>query len=180
MSVQTDICTHIHSHTFMWTLVLMCAMTCFCLFPFPDNGPNHNHFCMLSSFSLFLLDIYLLTISGKCLGNRDQIHEAHEIILQSLSVLFSRNSFCHTHSSLPPTLLLDLIGKEFSGDVFAVERAAVLYNICWLTLKDYHSKKTRYLTLGTDLSLFYPFYEEVVFYIFIYNLEGIVFLNFFW
>lgn len=111
---------------------------------------------MYSLFSLFLLDVYLLTISGKCLGNRDQIHEAHEIILQSLSVLFSRNSFCHAHSSLSPKFLLDLIGKEFSGDVFAVERAAILYNICWLSLKDYHSKKTRYLTLGRNLSHFCP------------------------
>ncbi|KAJ0007712.1 hypothetical protein Pint_29731 [Pistacia integerrima] len=88
------------------------------------------------------LSLRVLTGIGKCLGNHDQVHEAHEIISQSLSVLFSGNSFCHTHSSLPPTFLLDLIGKEYSGDVFAVERAAVLYNICWLSLKDYHSKKT--------------------------------------
>ncbi|XP_031277684.1 separase [Pistacia vera] len=96
------------------------------------------------------LSLRVLTGIGKCLGNHDQVHEAHEIISQSLSVLFSGNSFCHTHSSLPPTFLLDLIGKEYSGDVFAVERAAVLYNICWLSLKDYHSTKTR--NICCDLS----------------------------
>ncbi|XP_044490537.1 separase-like isoform X4 [Mangifera indica] len=109
-----------------------------------ESGLLDNFVHMKWEFIRRRLSLSVLTGIGKCLGNRDQIHEAHEIILQSLSVLFSRNSFCHAHSSLSPKFLLDLIGKEFSGDVFAVERAAILYNICWLSLKDYHSKKTRH------------------------------------
>lgn len=98
---------------------------------------------------------YLFSVSGKCFGNRDQIHEAHKIVVQSVSVLLCRNSFCHTDSSLPLTVLLDLIGKEYSEDVFAVERAGVLYNFCWLSLKVYHSKKSRYLCLCIFYFLFF-------------------------
>ncbi|KAJ4717002.1 putative Separase [Melia azedarach] len=89
------------------------------------------------------LSLRVLTGIGKCFENRNQIHEAHKIILQSVSILLSRDSFCHTYSSFPPMFLLDLIGKEFSGDVFAVERATVLYNICWFSLKGYGPKKIR-------------------------------------
>uniref|UniRef100_A0A2N9IGR6 separase n=1 Tax=Fagus sylvatica TaxID=28930 RepID=A0A2N9IGR6_FAGSY len=89
------------------------------------------------------LSLRLLTSIGKCFGNRGQIHETHKVLFQSVSVLVSRNLFGHIDSSVPPTFLLDFIGKEISGDAFTVERAAILFNISWFYLKSYHSKDTR-------------------------------------
>ncbi|KAF9685049.1 hypothetical protein SADUNF_Sadunf03G0013900 [Salix dunnii] len=76
--------------------------------------------------------------SGKCLETHGKFHEAHEIISQSISVLVSRNPF--THARTPFTFLLDIVGKELPGDVFSVERATILYNISWCSLKSYSSK----------------------------------------
>jgi separase len=85
------------------------------------------------------------SFSGKCFGNGGQIHETHKVLSQSISVLVSGNPFGHTCSSVPLTSLLDYIGKEIAGDAFTVERAVILHNICWFSLKNYHSKDTRYL-----------------------------------
>ena len=82
--------------------------------------------------------------TGNCLEHQGQIHEANEFILQSVSVLVSRNPFSMTTSSVPPTCLLDLMAKEIPGDVLSVERAEILYSICWLSLK-IRSKNKRYL-----------------------------------
>ncbi|KAL5787518.1 hypothetical protein ACOSP7_004467 [Xanthoceras sorbifolium] len=89
------------------------------------------------------LSLRMLNGIGKCMGYHSQIHEGHEIILQSMSVLISRNPFSHTYFSVSPNSLLDLIGQQFSGDVFAVERAVILYNISWFSLKGHHFKGTR-------------------------------------
>ncbi|XP_010540470.1 PREDICTED: separase isoform X2 [Tarenaya hassleriana] len=73
---------------------------------------------------------------GKCLADSGKVHQAHEALLQSIFVLFNSN-----HSTLsPPSIgqLLDFIGKELTLDVFAVERASILYNTCWLSLQNYH------------------------------------------
>ncbi|WCJ18437.1 hypothetical protein M5689_000788 [Euphorbia peplus] len=87
---------------------------------------------------------------GKCFELHGQIHEAHENILQSVSVLVTRNPFTQTHSPVSFTFLLDLVGREFDGDVFAIERAALLYNICWFSLQNYQCKDRR--TTCCDLS----------------------------
>ncbi|KAK2664690.1 hypothetical protein Ddye_003264 [Dipteronia dyeriana] len=89
------------------------------------------------------LSLRILNGIGKCMGYQDRIHEAHENILQSVSVLISRNSFSHTYSAVTSNSLFDLIGQQLSGDVFTVERAVILYNICWLSLKGHHFKGTR-------------------------------------
>ncbi|KAI3445664.1 hypothetical protein Pfo_002329 [Paulownia fortunei] len=83
--------------------------------------------------------ISIAKFSGIC-GN---VHEAHEILLQSISVLFSRNSYCSKYSSDSLVFLIESIGKHFPGDALAVERAALLYHICWFTLKSYPYKSTR-------------------------------------
>ncbi|CAK9151203.1 unnamed protein product [Ilex paraguariensis] len=87
------------------------------------------------------LSLRLLLSRGKCMGFRGDIHEAHEVFLQSISFLVSRNPFCLKHSS---NFLLDLFEKDVPGDVLAVEHAATLYNICWFSLKSYPCKGTRY------------------------------------
>ncbi|XP_015580756.1 separase [Ricinus communis] len=96
------------------------------------------------------LSLRILSSRGKCLQIHGEIHEAHEIILQSASVLVSRNPFTQSYSAVSHTFLLDLVGTEYSGDVFAVERAALLFDICWFSLKSYHSKDNR--TICCDLS----------------------------
>lgn len=45
--------------------------------------------------------------------------------------------------SFPVPLLLDLVGKETEGDGLQIERAALLYNISWFSLKSYHTQNTR-------------------------------------
>lgn len=82
---------------------------------------------------------------GKCSEIRGQIHQTHETILKSISIIVSRNLFFQAHCAVEPTVLLDLVGKEMHGDVFAVERASVLYNICWFSLKSYKSDDTKYV-----------------------------------
>ncbi|XP_040943419.1 separase isoform X2 [Gossypium hirsutum] len=87
--------------------------------------------------------VRILTGTGKCLGYGDQTHEIHEVVWQSISVLVSRNAYTQTCSSAHRTFLLDLIGRETVGDTFAIERAATLYRIGWMTLKGFHSKVAR-------------------------------------
>ncbi|KAH9751963.1 Separase [Citrus sinensis] len=108
-----------------------------------ESGLLDNLLHVKWEFTRRRLSLRVLAGIGKCFGNRDQTHEAHKIVVQSVSVLLCRNSFSHTDSSLPLTVLLDLIGKEYSEDVFAVERAGVLYNLCWFSLKGYRSMKSR-------------------------------------
>ncbi|KAJ7968102.1 separase [Quillaja saponaria] len=79
----------------------------------------------------------LLNGLGKCFASLGEIHEAHEILFRSILVLTSRNSFSHSSSSVSLTCLLGLVGKDIAGDVFTVERAAILYDLCWFSLKSY-------------------------------------------
>lgn len=103
------------------------------------------------------------SFSGKCFGNRGQIHDTHKVFFQSISLLVSRNAFGDTHS-VPLASLLDFAGKEISGDAFNVERAVILYNMCWFSLKSYRSKDTRYLvTIDTFMSLRHFIHALMVF-----------------
>ena len=77
------------------------------------------------------------------MGGRGETHETHEMFLQSIFVLMSRNPFSYASSCVQPDFLLDLIGKEIPGNVFSVEHAAIIYNICWFSLKNYRSEDTR-------------------------------------
>ena len=112
-----------------------------------------------------IIVINMFLFSGKCFGDRGQIHETHKVLFQSISVLVSRNPFGHTDSSVPPTFLLDFIGKEISGDAFTVERAAILFNISWFYLKSYHSKDTRYLEQWVLVCLLCILFISVQFFI---------------
>ncbi|XP_057465962.1 LOW QUALITY PROTEIN: separase-like [Actinidia eriantha] len=102
-----------------------------------ESGCINNFVQMIWEFARRRLLLRLLASIGKCVGARGEIHEAREILLQSISVLVSRNL------SVPHITLLDLIGKDIPGDPLAVERAAILYSLCWFTLKSYPLKGTR-------------------------------------
>ncbi|XP_017971182.1 PREDICTED: separase isoform X3 [Theobroma cacao] len=95
------------------------------------------------SQSLPLFEATFSSVLGKCLEYHGQTHELHKVVWQSISVLVSRKRITQTCSSAHDTFLLDLIGREILGDVFAVERAAILYSIGWITVKNIHSKDTR-------------------------------------
>lgn len=56
-------------------------------------------------------------------------------------MLFNRNPFCQASSDAPD--LLKLIEKENLGDIFAIERATLLYDISWFTVKNYRSLHPR-------------------------------------
>lgn len=106
---------------------------------------------------MIIVLVFLLPgLSGKCLESCGQTHQAHDFILQSISTMFSRNAFYHSYSS--SLVLLDLIEKEFTGDVFTIERATLLYNICLLSLKGYHSKNIRYFNVTSGWLLYIVLY----------------------
>ncbi|KAF8019982.1 hypothetical protein BT93_G0618 [Corymbia citriodora subsp. variegata] len=83
----------------------------------------------------------LFTGIGKCRGTLGQIHKTHEILLQSISNVVGGD--LSSQCSVPVPLLLGLVGKETEGDGLRIERAAVLYNISWFSLKSYHTQNTR-------------------------------------
>ncbi|KAI5448524.1 hypothetical protein KIW84_015801 [Lathyrus oleraceus] len=89
------------------------------------------------------LSMKLLTRIVKCFAYPGQIDEAQKILLKSMSLLFGRDPFCHSFSSMPLDSFHQLVAKEIPGDVFAIERAEIVYSICWYSLKCYHSKLTR-------------------------------------
>ncbi|XP_020532873.1 separase isoform X2 [Jatropha curcas] len=115
-----------------------------------DSGSLINFIYMKCELVRRRLFLRLLSGRGKCLDIHGQIHEVHEIILQSISVAVSQNSFTQTYSTVSLTFLLDLVERELCGDVFAIERAALLYNLCWFFLKSYSSKDSR--SICCDLS----------------------------
>ncbi|XP_052179939.1 separase isoform X3 [Diospyros lotus] len=119
-------------------------MKCFYCLPVDiiQSGCVENFVQMRWEFARRQLSLRLLTGIGKCLAIRGEIHQAHEILLQSMFVLVSRNPF-FSYSSIQPAILIDLMGKDIPGDSFALERAMILYNICWVTLKNYPQKGNR-------------------------------------
>ncbi|XP_021889373.1 separase isoform X3 [Carica papaya] len=106
-----------------------------------ESGLLSNYISLKWEIVRRRLSLRVLNGLGKCLESCGQTHQAHDFILQSISTMFSRNAFYHSYSS--SLVLLDLIEKEFTGDVFTIERATLLYNICLLSLKGYHSKNIR-------------------------------------
>ncbi|CAE6181743.1 unnamed protein product [Arabidopsis arenosa] len=83
----------------------------------------------------------ILVSLGKCLADSGRVHLAHEALLHSISVLFKSNWSSHNQPSV--CQLLEFIGTEVTRDVFAVDRAIILYNLCWLNLRNYHCRDSR-------------------------------------
>ncbi|GJX34689.1 separase isoform X1 [Tanacetum coccineum] len=84
----------------------------------------------------------LLTGIGKCLTDIEETQRAHNVFLESISVLVSRSTFRPSHFSLSFAFLAELIEKNVTGDVFAVEHASLLYSICWFSLRSSWNKGT--------------------------------------
>ncbi|CAH8360120.1 unnamed protein product [Eruca vesicaria subsp. sativa] len=90
----------------------------------------------------------ILVDLGKCLAESGRVHLAHEALLHSICVLFKSNRFSHNQPSV--SQLLEFIGKETTRDVFAIDRAIILYNLCWLNLRNYYYRESR--SICCDLS----------------------------
>ncbi|XP_011657385.1 separase isoform X3 [Cucumis sativus] len=108
-----------------------------------EAGQMNNFIYLKWEFVRRRLVLKQLSGLGKISEIRGQIHQTHETILKSMSFVVSRNLFFQAHYVIEPTVLLELIGKEVHGDVFAVERASVLYEICWFSLKRYKYATTK-------------------------------------
>ncbi|KAG2326377.1 hypothetical protein Bca52824_009105 [Brassica carinata] len=81
----------------------------------------------------------VLVSLGKCLAKSGKVHQAHGALLHSIAALYNSTvSILSSSSSRSP--LLDFIGKEIKGDVFGLDRARILYNLCKLSLQTYHSR----------------------------------------
>lgn len=91
------------------------------------------------------LNFQICFFTVKCFAYPGQIDEARKILLRSISVLVSRNPFYPMPSSIPLDYFLHLVAREIPGDVFTIERAEIVHDICWYSLKNYHSKFARYL-----------------------------------
>ncbi|KAG9135415.1 hypothetical protein Leryth_007169 [Lithospermum erythrorhizon] len=78
---------------------------------------------------------------AKCLRACGNIHEAREVLFQSLLLLINRNA-CLQYSSCPVTTLIDLIGEGFPRNILTIEGASLLYHICWMSLKRCHCNNT--------------------------------------
>ncbi|KAL9691962.1 hypothetical protein QQ045_012390 [Rhodiola kirilowii] len=89
------------------------------------------------------LSLKLLSSIGKCLLARGQTHAAHEVYCESVAVLMSENHIQYTFSASRLDAWFGLINKAAYGDAFAVERAAVLFNLCLHSVMSYHTKNAR-------------------------------------
>ncbi|OVA03751.1 Peptidase C50 [Macleaya cordata] len=117
-----------------WRCLLMKVM---------ERGNMQDFIYMKWEFHRRRLQLRLLIEIGKCTGVLGEIHETHEIFWQSISVLVNGKTPGGTNSATPHSVLLEFIGKESQGDVFAIEHAAILYNISWFSLKNYRTECTR-------------------------------------
>ncbi|XP_076893503.1 separase-like isoform X3 [Bidens hawaiensis] len=87
--------------------------------------------------------VKLLIGIGKCLWAQGETQRAHEVFLESLSVLVSRSSFHQSKFKFSFTFLGELVKSNVTGDVFAIEYAALFYNMCWFSLRSSYDDCTR-------------------------------------
>ncbi|XP_014518647.1 separase isoform X1 [Vigna radiata var. radiata] len=89
------------------------------------------------------LSMKLLSRVVKCFAYPGQIDETHKFLLRSISILVSRNPFYHVLSSIPLDYFNHFVAREIPGDLFTIERSEIVHDICWYSLKSYHSKHAR-------------------------------------
>ncbi|KAL0912981.1 hypothetical protein M5K25_016406 [Dendrobium thyrsiflorum] len=69
-------------------------------------------------------------------GEKKEPHEVHGVFWQCISVLFDGKPCFDTNSHYYDLSLFKLMGDNNIGDLFSVERAALLYTMSWVFLKD--------------------------------------------
>ncbi|CAI0375640.1 unnamed protein product [Linum tenue] len=108
-----------------------------------ESGLLSHYIQMRWELACRRISIGLLDGIGRCHEIRARHHDQHKVSLQSISVLIGKNPFGLNQISMPSTTLLNLLSKECFRNVFAVELAQVLYNVCWISLKSYCIKDAR-------------------------------------
>ncbi|KAJ8471851.1 hypothetical protein OPV22_026194 [Ensete ventricosum] len=91
------------------------------------------------------LVLMLLLKIAKCLGTHNGKHgehEVHEVFGQCVSVLCNWKSL--KQCGMPDSSLIECVVDESLGDFFRIERAAVLYNMSWYSLKGIISENPRF------------------------------------
>ncbi|KAJ0743876.1 putative separase [Helianthus annuus] len=87
--------------------------------------------------------VKLLIGIGKCLWAHGETQRAHDIFLESISVLVNRSTFHTSKFKISFTFLGELIKQNVIGDMLAIEHASLLYNICWFSLRSSCDNGTR-------------------------------------
>ncbi|CAL9041755.1 unnamed protein product [Musa banksii] len=104
----------------------------------------HLHWeCHRRRLVLMLL-LKIGTELAKCLGTHNGKHgehEVHEVFGQCVLVMFNWKSL--KHCGMPDSSLIECVVDESLGDFFRIERAAVLYNMSWYSLKNIISEHPR-------------------------------------
>lgn len=119
-----------------------CVCYSFVYSPRKGHGIHTSHSLGIVRRCVYLL-ITSLSISGKCLADSGRVHLAHEALLHSISVLFKSNWSSRSQPSVGQ--LMEFIGKEVTRDLFAMDRAIILYNMGWLSLRNYNCRESRYV-----------------------------------
>ncbi|KAJ0987621.1 hypothetical protein J5N97_005977 [Dioscorea zingiberensis] len=77
----------------------------------------------------------------KCTEAYREVHDVHEIFWRSTYVLYNRKLLSEAYSGIPHCMLLELLGRKSPADLFAIEQARLLYDVCWCSLKHIFSEK---------------------------------------
>ncbi|CAH8325272.1 unnamed protein product [Eruca vesicaria subsp. sativa] len=114
---------------------------CVCINRICQHSNEVTRSGLLSNFISLKLQVYqrrlactVLVSLGKFLAKSGKVHQAHGAILHSIAALYN------SAVSILSSPLLDFIGKEIKGDVFGLDRARILYNLCKLSLQTHHSR----------------------------------------
>ncbi|KAK7412084.1 hypothetical protein VNO78_03531 [Psophocarpus tetragonolobus] len=129
-----------------------CAITCVCskmgcwnclTSEVVKSGVLNDFINLKWEFVRRQLSMKLLSRVVKCFSYSGQIDETYKILIRSISVLVFRNPFYPIVASIPLDYFNHLVAREIPGDVFTIERAEIVHDICWYSLKNYHSKFAR-------------------------------------
>ncbi|GAB2265099.1 hypothetical protein Dimus_000166 [Dionaea muscipula] len=85
----------------------------------------------------------LLMGLGECREGVGEVHELHEVFCKSVAILLGDDPSCNCHHYGSRPLELTFLDQHIHGDIFSIERASVLYTICWFSLKSLLSDDTR-------------------------------------
>ncbi|XP_020596721.1 uncharacterized protein LOC110036586 [Phalaenopsis equestris] len=77
---------------------------------------------------------------------KQDAHEVHGVFCQCISMLFDGKPCFDANFHGYDLNLLKLMEDNNTGDIFSAERAALLYNMSWFFLKDFHPEHMRCTT----------------------------------
>ncbi|KAK1425541.1 hypothetical protein QVD17_20895 [Tagetes erecta] len=123
------------------------------------------------------LMITLLIQQAKYFWAHHKIKMTHDVFLEGIYELVQRNTFEPLKTKITFPMLIDLVTKNIIDDVFTVEHAVLLFNVCWHGLRSsygydglkinrtglpYDDQKIKKIYLSKSLYLFKFSIPEVV------------------